>query len=35
MPKRHVVNDRGWQRGFDEPIPGSADLDGVPRATEE
>jgi hypothetical protein len=21
MPKRHVVNDRGWQRQFDDPIP--------------
>ena len=21
MPKREVVNDRGWQREFDDPIP--------------
>ena len=21
MPKRLVVNDRGWQRQFDDPIP--------------
>jgi hypothetical protein len=21
MPKRHVVNDRGWKRPFDDPIP--------------